>query len=562
MEPLAPVLAQQNQIGISFSQRALKIGGLTAIGVISAIAQTSIIGELLLEASSGYAFYWAVSHLVKTLNQDVPAFAQKVDRVFNIVMWTGLIAGAVSVGCGAGLLISSGSALINATSTFEAVNNLTWITYVIGYSLPFGKWLLLNFNHSNDTIREGLRTFAGVLKRIPNLNVLQRINLFIRCLTTGTADNTIDIEILEHFPEDTIKEYFHRNVLLLSNEKIGKLIEKYPTVLTYSFLFKTLSQNQVADIMMPILNKGMDNLKNLDVIEEDLKQWYSSINSLDEESLNEILDKILNHVNTLRSLVGLIRKLPDVAVSHQLCQTLITQLKKERERIKYLYTALTDISNGSLRKKIADIAYKAKENTSSEDLSEEAYITLCAQGVRVADFKEIVSCLGLSKDKTPFEAVSDALNESGIETRGDLKNHNISTFQDVITFLKASNRFPKEAPKPSTWRQVARIASHIFAYASSGALIGFQIYHQPYWTALGLGFGMTYPIPQIFHRASPDEIERSVQERCRELNRDGFFTLEAVRMGKFFAMIGGAYHANTIKCYARPWIRYIQLLVA
>lgn len=621
---------QNNQIG-DLAYDALKIGALTAVAIGSGIAMTSTLGVVLIGASTVIGGYFAVSHAIDTITSLNPAdalvvSARKVEFAFRVVLWTGLIAGALALGLGGASLWGAGSAIYAASNAMEVLFGVQSLLFAVGYTIPFGRWLLLNCNSLDQTVSNGIQAFVQAVQGFQNLNFMGAVRL----LAARFLGDGVDIDMLQFLPEDEMKDYFRQNAPLFTKEKIEQLVHKYPNVYTYEFLFGCLSDDQINDLIVPELQKGVEALKDLNIVEEDLGEWDKAIGELTPQyrsdldadgkagiydTVTPMLARLVSHTNSMSALTQLLRKLPPADVQHAEAQALIVQLKGEKDRFAELYDRLIDVKDGSLKKQMIDLVEKTAVKNQDDDLDEESYMTLSALGWRLREFKQFAPTLGLPADGNAMGAVYQALAGRGLATRRDLIQHGILNPKDaddrdvelsrdlIAERLRVFLDNPQPAavvseadavPVPAVddvpvvavaaiapvavapaqnqmndvWRKVAQIANHAFHYISTAALIGIQAYYQAIPTAIGIAIGLTdnavIARAQLAHvwQTSPDYIDQSLDERSRELWMRVTWTTNSFRMGAIGGVWAGFQHADAIRYYGRPLINYIQQLIA
>jgi hypothetical protein len=606
--------AGQQPVNFNLGYETLKVGALATAAVASGVVMTSALGTLALGAATIAGSYFAISHAVETISSlnladDVVVSAQKTEFAFRLVIWTGLIAGAVVLGYAGASIFSAATAIGSATSVFAGLVGTQSLLFAIGYTVPFGKWLLLNSNSLDNTMGLGLREWVEAVQSMPNIDVRSALRLLAGRFLGNFTDN-VDIDMLQYLPENELREYFQQNILVFSNEKIQQLVEKYPNVLTYDFLFGCLSDAQIEAVLIPELEKGAASLDVLSKIDDEIAEWtenvaqwegeYRSDLSQDEKTaiydqVSPVLAQLTARGNGIGALVQMMRKLPKEVVAHAQAQELIAQLKSEQEHVQHLSDALLGLKPDNLKKRMIDLVEKTAVKNEEEDLEEESYMTLASLGWRLHEFKLFAPQLGLPGDHNAMAAVAQALEARGLATRGDLIKHGILNRQDdegnaveltrdllekrlnaylnqpiadAAPVADAALQDPLPAVDDDTWRQAAVIANHVFHYASSAALIGIQAYYQLVPTVMGIAIGLSdnaeiarVQIARVW-QTSPDYVEQAVDERARELWSRVLWATTSIRFGTIGAFWSGFQHADAIRYYGRPWLDRVQQLFA
>lgn len=604
----------QQPVNFNLGYETVKIGALASVSVASGVVMSSALGTLALGAATIAGSYFAISHAVETitslnLGDDVVVSAQKAEFAFRLVIWTGLIAGAVVLGYAGASIFSAATTIGTAASVFEALVGTQSLLFAIGYTVPFGKWLLLNTNSLDNIVGYGLSDWVEAVRSMPNVDVRGALRLLAGQFFGNDGDN-VDIDMLQFLPEDEMREYFQQNIPVFSNEKIQQLVDKYPNVLTYDFLFGCLSDAQIEAILIPALEKGVASLDVLRNIDDDIAEWaqniaqwegeYRSDLSQDDKTaiydqVSPVLAKLTAHGNGIGALVQMMRKLPKEDVEHAQAQELIAQLKSKQEHVQRLSDALLGLKPDNLKKRMINLVEKTAVKNEEEDLEEESYMTLAALGWRLHEFKLFAPQLGLPDDHNAMAAVAQALETRGLATRGDLIKHGILNRQDdegntveltrdllekrLNAYLNqpladaapvgdAVLQDPLAAVDDDTWRQAAVIANHVFHYATSAALIGIQAYYQLVPTVMGIVIGLSdnaeiarAQISRVW-QTSPDYVEQAVDERARELWSRVLWATTSIRFGTIGAFWSGFQHADAIRYYGRPWLDRIQQLFA
>jgi len=614
-----PVQVQDNGIA-DLAYQVLKYGTLATVTIGSGMLMTTGLGALLVVGTTIGASYFAISHVFEVLGSlniadGVDAAAAKVDHAFKIVLWTALIVGAIALGYGGASIFCGASALLSgvqAGSAFEILLSLSHITFALGFTVPFGKWLLLNLHSLDEKISRGIQQLVDHVHTFENMDLVTMVRLLVGYFAGAAQGDNVDIVMLQYLPEGELQEYVRQNAPLFSNEKIQQLVDHYPYVLTYQFLCSCLNDDQINAIIIPELDRAIGSLGQLDAVEQDLQELPQAAQALrdqyredlsDDEkaglygAVTPILERMMAHTNAVSALTMLMRKLPAEDVAHEQAQQKIAQLKTVQARIQAVHQQLMDNKAGSLKSLIIDLSEKTAPKNEEDDLDEESYMTLGSLGWRLHEFKQFAPRLGLPSDNNAMAAVSQALTERGLGTRRDLIQHGILDRQDgqeltrelLIERLGAfvNNHQPApvaaaiqgevvegQAPPAAQnddWalalHRIAVVANHAFHYISAAALIGVQIYYQPISTLLGIAIGLSdneaVEGAQLAHiwQASPDYVGQSLDERCRELWWRIIWTTSSIRWGFIGGAWAGFQHADAIRFYARPWInRAVQAM--
>lgn len=607
-----------------FAYQVLKYGTLATAAIGSGMLMTTGLGTLLVAGATVGGSYFAISHVFKILgslnNADsADASVAKVDRAFKIVLWTALIVGAIALGysgasifCGASTLLSG----IQAGSAFEVLLSLSQLTFAIGFTIPFGKWLLLNLHSLDEKISSFIQQRTVQIREFENINPTNILYFLIGYFTrvvqeTGVVqEGNIDIDMLHFLPNSQLQDYVRQNAYFFSNEKLQQLVRAYPNVLTYQFLCDCLSDDQINAIIIPELNRAIDSLGKLDAIEQDIINWTQTAKELNaqyQEDLSEekkaslcdtvtpILQTMMAHTNAIHPLSFLMRKLPTENVNHNNAQQKFAQLKTSENRIRTVHQALINNEVGSLKHSFTELARKTAPKNANDDLGEEAYETLSKLGWRLNEFKQFAPKLSLPKDDNAITAVSQALAERGLGTQQDLLKYGIldrsggqELTRDLLNkrltdFVNDNRPAPAAAVQGAavdgvsaapvqnndwalTLHRIAVVANHAFHYLSAAALIGIQVYYRPISTLTGFAIGLfrneeveAAQLARVW-QASPNYVSQSLDERCRELWWRIFWTTNSIRWG-LLGVFAGLQHASAIRFYARPWInRAIQAM--
>jgi hypothetical protein len=551
--------------------------------VCSASAAAVVVGHtipLLFSTvlGSGIILTHAISSLTSLdLTENLQELSKKVEFVFRMIVWTGLMVGAIASGMGLGLILKGGVQLFFADTALKGFFGLYFLANAFGYYIPFGRWMLNTSQSLDLKINEGMGHLVENLQRWPDMRVESALSMLI-----AQTISDVDVDMLEFVPENQMRQYFQNNAPLFSDEKIGELIHKYPNVYTYEFLFGCLSEDQITRILVPELMRGCEAKYALAGIEATMEDWARRVVELKAQggeevhkAASDLLQELSQKTNTVVALHQLIRKLPPEPVAHHQAQFLMTQLRREGERIRQLQHQLVDPSEKSLRRELTDLVERTAPKNQEDDLDEEAYMVLGALGWRLHEFKIFAPTLGLPSDGNAMATVSQALAERGLATRRDLLQHGILAVpkkeedpderglsRELIAerlrqYLSGVQQpqVVEAAPMISqtTWRQVAKVANYVFHYATSAALIAFQMFYQPVSTAAGIIYGLMNPEGRaqlaVVWQSSPEYVDQSIEERCRELSSRMFWVSWSLFCGAAGGFWSGMQHADAIRHY-------------
>lgn len=535
---------------------------------------------------------------------DLSVVEQKVEKAFRIVLWTGLFAGAISLGFGGTLLFTGAKFLWTGTTTASALGALRTVelfTCATGFMIPFGKRLLMHVNALDDQLKAYAKTFVHQAQQAQPGSIMDAVRApFLMLLAQLGHQDSTDLTVLGYCSDREIQTYFRQNVFLFDDAKIKTLMERFSNALDYNFLLNSMSPSQINSVIIPQLTQAVTDATSLGAIDRDIEQWNNAIVPLERRyrsgmsdadkaqlyaEINPLLVKMSQHSNVVGNLNMMLKKIVDIRLSaNHPCLQLIDRINNNKGTIERLQKTLTDIAPQSIRTRLSALNEKVVPQVANNGMDTEAYEVLGEMGFRADHFNRLAEMMGLSINS--LSDIPETMVARGLGTRKDLIDKGIlarnagETLTQELLIERLRNYFnnsvsiavaPAQAqPSPtlSAGERAARIANYVYHYGTSAALIGIQIAYQPLSTIAGLGSGLassrTITRSGLNHvwQTLPSYTGQTFEERSRELFWKVCWATSSIIVGPIFGFLSGMQDGYAIRHYARPLTNRAQRWLA